>query len=92
MTVGKIDERTYAFIGLERMGGIFVYDITNPYDTRFVDYVINRDVTEGGDLMGDNGPEGMVFVSAADSPTGEALVIVGNEISGTVGIWQVVAN
>jgi DNA-binding beta-propeller fold protein YncE len=92
LTVGMVGERTYAFIGLERMGGIFVYDITNPYDTRFVDYVINRDVTEGGDLMGDNGPEGMVFVSAADSPTGEALVIVGNEISGTVGIWQVVAN
>jgi hypothetical protein len=92
LTVGVIGERTYAFIGLERMGGIFIYDITNPYDTRFVDYVINRDVTEGGDLMGDNGPEGMVFVNAADSPTGQALVIVGNEISGTVGIWQVVPN
>jgi hypothetical protein len=92
LTVGKVGERTYAFIGLERMGGIFVYDITNPYDATFVDYVINRDLTEGGDLMGDNGPEGMVFVDAATSPTGMPLVIIGNEISGTVAVWQVVAN
>jgi hypothetical protein len=92
LTVGQVGERTYAFIGLERMGGIFVYDITNPYDATFVDYVINRDLTEGGDLMGDNGPEGMVFVDAATSPTGKPLVIVGNEISGTVAVWQVVAN
>lgn len=92
LTVGQVGERTYAFIGLERMGGIFVYDITNPYDATFVDYVINRDLTEGGDLMGDNGPEGMVFVDAATSPTGMPLVIIGNEISGTVAVWQVVAN
>jgi hypothetical protein len=92
LTVGQVGERTYAFIGLERMGGIFVYDITNPYDATFVDYVINRDLTEGGDLMGDNGPEGMVFVDAATSPTGNPLVIIGNEISGTVAVWQVVAN
>ncbi|WP_293759563.1 choice-of-anchor I family protein [uncultured Paraglaciecola sp.] len=89
LTVGKVGDKTYAFIGLERMGGIFVYDVSNPYDTKFVDYVINRDLTEGGDIMGDNGPEGMVFVDAANSPTGNALVIIGNEISGTVSIWQI---
>ena len=92
LTVGQVGDRTYAFIGLERMGGIFVYDITNPYDAKFVDYVINRDLSEGGDLMGDNGPEGMVFVSAQDSPSGVPLVIIGNEVSGTVAVWQVVAN
>ena len=89
LTVGKVGDKTYAFIGLERMGGIFVYDVTNPYDTKFVDYVINRDLTEGGDLMGDNGPEGMAFVNANDSPTGNALVIIGNEVSGTVSVWQI---
>ncbi len=92
LTVGTVGDRTYAFIGLERMGGIFVYDITNPYNTSFVDYVINRDTTEGGDLMGDLAPEGMVFVDATDSPTGNALVVVGNEVSGTVSVWQVTPN
>ncbi|MGO4891043.1 choice-of-anchor I family protein [Flavobacterium sp. W21_SRS_FM6] len=91
LAVGQVGDHTYAFIGTERMSGIFVYDITNPYDTKFVDYVINRDVTEGGDLMGDLGPEGMAFVAANDSPTGEPLVIIGNEISGTVAVWQVKA-
>ena len=89
LTVGQVGDKTYAFIGLERMGGIFVYDVTNPYDTKFVDYVINRDLTEGGDLMGDNAPEGMVFVNASNSPTGNALVIIGNEVSGTVSVWQI---
>ncbi|WP_340680207.1 choice-of-anchor I family protein [Paraglaciecola sp.] len=92
LTVGKVGDRTYAFIGLERMGGIFAYDITNPYDAKFVDYVINRDLNEGGDLIGDNGPEGMVFVTAQDSPSGVPLVIIGNEVSGTVAVWQVVEN
>lgn len=92
LTVGQVGDKTYVFIGLERMGGIFVYDVTNPYDTKFVDYVINRDLTEGGDLVGDNGPEGMVFVDATNSPTGNALVIIGNEVSGTVSVWQVTEN
>ena len=48
LTLGQIGSRTYAFIGLERMGVcIMVYDVTNPYNAQFVDYVINRDLTEG---------------------------------------------
>jgi hypothetical protein len=89
LTVGQVGDKTYAFIGMERLGGIFVYDVTNPYDTKFVDYVINRDLTEGGDLIGDSAPEGMSFVEATDSPTGNALVIIGNEVSGTVSVWQI---
>ncbi len=45
MTIGTIGKRTYAFIGLERMGGIMVYDVTNPIAPVFVDYVNNRDFT-----------------------------------------------
>ncbi len=89
LTVGQVGDKTYAFIGMERLGGIFVYDVTNPYDAKFVDYMINRDLTEGGDLIGDSAPEGMVFVDATNSPTGNALVIIGNEASGTVSVWQI---
>jgi hypothetical protein len=89
LTVGQVGDKTYAFIGLERMGGIFVYDVTNPYATKFVDYVINRGLTEGGNIEGDSGPEGMTFVDATKSPTGNALVIIGNEVSGTVSVWQI---
>lgn len=94
LTIGTVGDRTYAFIGLERMGGIFIYDITNPYSAFFVDYVINRDTTEGLDIAaaGDLAPEGMVFINAENSPNGNALVVVGNEVSGTVSIWQVTPN
>jgi DNA-binding beta-propeller fold protein YncE len=95
MTVGTIGERTYAFIGSETLGGIFVYDVTNPFDAFFADYVINRDLTEGStvsDVIGDLAPESIIFVDAADSATDESLIIVGNEVSGTVSVYQVTPN
>lgn len=95
LTVGTIGNRTYAFIGLERMGGIMVYDVTNPYDVQFAEYVINRDLTEGltpADVIGDLAPESLVFVAAADSPTGNPLLVAGNEVSGTVSVWEITPN
>ena len=92
LTVGQVGDRTYAFIGTERMGGIFVYDVTNPYDVQFAEYVINRDLTEGltaDDVIGDLASESLVFVSAEDSPSGVPLLVVGNEVSGTVTVWQI---
>ena len=89
LAIGEIGERKFAFVGLERMAGIMIFDITNPYNTQFVDYFINRGTSEGADITGDLAPEGMKFVSAQDSATGEALLIVGNEISGTVAVWQI---
>jgi len=92
LTIGTIGERTFAFIGLERMGGVMVYDITNPYDVQFEDYFYNRGVIEGADITGDLAPEGMVFVTAEQSATGEPLLIIGNEISGSIAVWQIAAN
>lgn len=43
ITVAKLFGRTYAFIGFERIGGVIIYDITNPYAPYFVDYTNNRD-------------------------------------------------
>ncbi len=89
LALGQVGDRMLAFVGLERMAGIMVFDITNPYNTTFVDYFINRGLVEGADVTGDLAPEGMKFVSAEDSSTGEALLIVGNEISGSVAVWQI---
>ena len=92
VAIGQVADRTYAFIGLERQGGIMVFDVTNPFAPGFVEYTSNRDlsvVPGAGVDAGDLGPEGMLFVSAADSPNGKALLIVGNEISGTTTIYQV---
>lgn len=89
LTIGKVGPQTYAFIGLERMGGILAYNVTNPYNVKFVEYFYNRGLIEGADITGDLAPEGMKFINAENSPTGEALLIVGNEISGSVAVWQI---
>ncbi|WP_322633462.1 choice-of-anchor I family protein [Glycomyces albidus] len=91
VAVGQVGDRMYAFIGLERQGGIMVYDVTDPADAVFVDYVSNRDFAAepaagaGGDL----GPESIAFIAAADSPTGSPMLAVGNEVSGTTTLWGV---
>jgi hypothetical protein len=89
LTIGEIDDRTFAFIGLERMGGIMVYDITNPYDVQFEDYFYNRGLIKGANITGDLAPEGMVFVSAEQSAAENALLIVGNEMSGFIAVWEI---
>lgn len=91
-TVGKAYGRTYAFIGLERIGGILVYDVTDPYEPRFVQYVNNRDFTAPTNSAAakDLGPEGIHFISEDESPTGVPLIAVANEISGTTSIYEFV--
>ena len=89
LALGKVGSQTYAFIGLERMGGILAYNVTNPHNVTFVEYFYNRGLVAGADITGDLAPEGMKFINAEDSPTGEALLVVGNEISGSVAVWQI---
>lgn len=89
--VGQVGDRFYAFIGLERQGGVMVYDVTDPAAAEFVTYVNRRDfaVEPGEGDSGDLGPESIEFVAAADSPTGRALIVVGNEISGTTTLYDI---
>jgi 2',3'-cyclic-nucleotide 2'-phosphodiesterase / 3'-nucleotidase / 5'-nucleotidase len=94
VAVGRAFQHLWAFIGLERIGGIMVYDISNPSAARFVEYANNRNFSVTPSLanlgaVGDLGPEGLIFIDADDSPTGEPLVVIGNEISGTTTIYQV---
>ena len=89
ITVGEIGGRTYAFIGLERTGGIVMYDITSPWTPLFVDYLNNRDFAAG---TGDLGPEGLTFIPAAESPNGLPMLVAANEISGTVTLYSITAH
>lgn len=90
VALGEIDGRTYAFVGLERIGGIMVWDITDPHAPRFVRYANNRDFSVADEAAGDLAPEGIAFVPAAESPTGRPMLLVANEFSGTTTVWDVV--
>ena len=87
VVVGEIEGKTYAFVGLERTGGVMVYDISVPSSSEFVQYINPLD-EETGDAL-DLAPEGLQFIPAADSPNGEPLLAVSNEVSGTVSIYQI---
>jgi hypothetical protein len=82
LAIGEIDGHTYADIGMERIGGVAVYDISEPTAPVFLDYLNTRDFAspEGGDL----GPEGLQFIPAHQSPNRRPLLVVTSEISGTV--------
>jgi hypothetical protein len=85
LAIGEINGHTYAFVGMERIGGVAVYDISDPVAPVFLDYLNTRDfgTPEGGDL----GPEGLQFIPAHDSPNRRPLLVVTSEISGTVSTF-----
>jgi hypothetical protein len=102
LTIGRVHDRVFAFVGLERIGGVMTYDVTDPEAPEFVDYVNNRDFSvdieaeiadgplEAG-AAGDLGPEGLAFATADESPIDDPLVFVGHEVSGTTVVFRVTA-
>ncbi|BAY93855.1 MULTISPECIES: choice-of-anchor I family protein [unclassified Tolypothrix] len=80
VAIGVINNRTYAFIGLERTGDVIIYEVTNPNKPTFVQYINTPE---------DVAVEGLTFISAADSPTGKPLLVTTNEVSRTVAVFEV---
>jgi hypothetical protein len=89
IAVAKLFGRDYVFVALERIGGVMVYDITDPASPAFVQSINMRDFTKDPDsgLAGDLGPEGFVVIES--SALGAPMVLVSNEVSGTLRIFKV---
>lgn len=84
LAVTKIGDKVFAYIGLEKQGGFFVYDITTPESASMVEYVndINYDAAPAD--AGDLAPEGM----AAFEQDGVYYLAVANELSSTVALYS----
>lgn len=88
VALGSINDTMYAFVALERIGGVMVYNISNPAAPVFVQYINTRDTAT---FAGDNGPEGIIFLHANANKQGKHYVISANEISGTLAVFEVKA-
>jgi hypothetical protein len=81
----------FVLIGLERIGGIIVYEINDPKSPKFVSYFNYRNfmVDPKSPQTGDLGIEDIKFISSDKSPIKKPLVLVGNEVSGTVSLFSI---
>jgi DNA-binding beta-propeller fold protein YncE len=77
VTVAQVNGRTLAFIGMERVDMIAIYDVTTPASPKFVQLFSTGDA-----------PEGVLFVKPKDSPNGRSLLIVASEGDGLVKFFQ----
>jgi DNA-binding beta-propeller fold protein YncE len=77
VTTGIVNGRTLAFIGMERVDLVAVYDVTVPSKPTFVQLFPVGDA-----------PEGLLFVDQKNSPNGKSLLIVSSEGDGTLKFFQ----
>jgi DNA-binding beta-propeller fold protein YncE len=83
VATGVVGGHTYAFLAGERNGMIYAFDLSStPGEAEFAGWINGRDT--------DLGPEGLAFVPRSESPGRKAaMLLVTNEISGTVAAYSV---
>jgi DNA-binding beta-propeller fold protein YncE len=77
VAVGKIEGKTFAFVGLERADAVVIVELSNPASPTLLQ------VLHTGDA-----PEGILFISAEDSPNGRSLLVISCEGDGKVKVFQ----
>lgn len=77
VTIGKVGNKTLAFVGLERVDAVAIYDVTNPTSPIFIKMLKTGDA-----------PEGVLFIPAEKSPIGQSLLVVSSENDGNVKIYK----
>ena len=96
VTVGVIDGQTILFVGLERSAGVlaFALDLVNGTGVNGVAPQITTELlgfisvpVPGGFPLSDDlddltAPEGLIFIPASDSPTGQPFLVISDEEQG----------
>ena len=89
IAIGEVDGDLFAFIGLERDSGIMIYDINDPANASFVNYIPPKfvDTTPDGENAR-HAPEVIAFIPAEESQSGNAQIAVAYEVSGTTVVYD----
>jgi len=69
-----------------------LYNVTDPTNPRFIEYVNNRDfsvVDVTTDAVGDLGVEDILYISDLDSPDEKYYAVTSNEVSGTISVFEI---
>lgn len=77
ITLGKVGAKIIAFVGMERVDAVAVYDVTNPTAPVFIKMFATGDA-----------PEGVLFIPASKSPIQQSLVVVSSENDGVIKIYK----
>lgn len=81
ITLGKVNKRNLAFVGMERADAVAIYDVTNPTQPVFLQILATGDA-----------PEGVLFISAKDSPIRRSLLVVSSENDGVLKVYMPAGN
>jgi hypothetical protein len=76
VAIGKVGNKMVAFVGMERIDAVAVYDITTPSKPSFLQMM------KCGDA-----PEGVLFIPASKSPTRKSLLVVSSEDDGVMKVY-----
>lgn len=85
ITTGTVNNNDYAFVGLEKVGGVIVYDITEPEKSHFVNYINSRNFSN--DIEDDILPKGLVFIESDGKIP--ARLVSAYEESDRVGVYDI---
>lgn len=88
LAIATIENKTFAYVGLEKQGGFMVFDITAPKQTQFVQHFNDINYKALPPQAGDLAPEGMVTFAQNDSN----YLAVANELSSTVALFEIRKN
>lgn len=73
ITIGRAGNKNLLFVGMERIDAVVVYDVTNPAKPEHLHWLDTGNATEG-----------LIFISAEDSPSGQNLLVVSSEDDGVI--------
>lgn len=85
IATGVINGHRYIFVGMERQGGILMYNADNPVAPTFVAYINN--FSEGPEGL--VAPESITFIAEDESPLGKPTLLIGYEVGGKIGVYTV---